>query len=224
MSEIVSPKGILQDMDIDIDLGAEPPALEIEGLPLKKLHIGCGDHPLEGWVNCDLNPWRSDILRVDATKPFPFPDGEFDRVFSEHMIEHVPHAGGLTMLAECRRVMKPGGRIRLSCPDRAFIQRLCGPPEKMTDIDWRYVAWARQHFGLKTALDVGVNLANGFGHHFIYSRSLLHRALVGAGFANITEHLIQQSDDPELANLENDGRMPPGFLQLETMTLEGEAA
>ena len=32
-----------------------------------------------------------------------------------------------------------------------------------------------------------------------------------------------QSDDPELCNLENDGRMPAGFLQLETMTLEGEA-
>jgi len=47
--------------------------------------------------------------------------------------------------------------------------------------------------------------------------------LIDAGFANITEHLIQQSDDPELCNLENDGRMPAGFLQLETMTLEGEA-
>jgi len=140
------------------------------------------------------------------------------------MIEHVPHAGGLTMLAECRRVMKPSGRIRISCPDRAFIQRLCGPAEQLTDTDWRYVAWAKQHFGMKTALDVGVNLAKGFGHQFIYSRSLLRRALVGAGFGDITEHLIGESGDPELCHLENDGRMPPGFLQLETMTLEGVVA
>ncbi|HYP38281.1 MAG TPA: methyltransferase domain-containing protein [Stellaceae bacterium] len=191
---------------------------------MKKLHIGCGNHPLPGWTNTDLNPWRPDILRMDATQHFPFADGEFDYAFSEHMIEHVPHAGGLTMLAECHRVMKPGGRIRISCPDRAFIQRLCGPAEQLTDTDWRYVAWAKQHFGMKTALDVGVNLANGFGHQFIYSVSLLHRALVGAGFASITQHLIGQSSDPELRDLENDGRMPPGFLQLETMTLEGVVA
>jgi predicted SAM-dependent methyltransferase len=191
---------------------------------MKKLHIGCGDHPLDGWTNCDLNPCRSDILRMDATRLFPFPDAEFHYVFSEHMIEHVPHEGGRAMLNECRRVLKPGGRVRISCPDRAFIQRLCGPPEKMTDTDWRYVAWAQQHFGLKSALDVGVNLAQGFGHRFIYSVFLLREALLKAGFASITQHLIQQSGDPELRNLENDGRMPPGFLQLETMTLEGEAA
>jgi predicted SAM-dependent methyltransferase len=190
---------------------------------MKKLHIGCGDHPLDGWVNTDLNPCRHDILRMDATRPFPFADAEFDRAFSEHMIEHVPHEGGRSMLAECRRVLKPGGRVRISCPDRAFIQRLVGPPEQFTRDEWRYAQWAGQHFGLKTALDVGVNLAKGFGHQFIYSRELLRWALIDAGFANITEHLIQQSDDPELRNLENDGRMPAGFLQLETMTLEGEA-
>jgi hypothetical protein len=57
-----------------------------------------------------------------------------------------------------------------------------------------------------------------------YAQCSLREALLKAGFASITEHLIQQSGDPELCNLENDGRMPPGFLQLETMTLEGEAA
>src|SRR6516165_6296561 len=99
---------------------------------MKKLHIGCGDHPLDGWTNCDLNPCRSDILRMDATRLFPFPDAEFHYVFSE----------------------------------------------KMTDTDWRYVAWAQQHFGLKSALDVGVNLAQGFGHRFIYSVFLLREALL----------------------------------------------
>jgi SAM-dependent methyltransferase len=188
---------------------------------LEKLHVGCGDHPLEGWLNTDLNPCRSDIRLMDATRRFPFADGVFERVFSEHMIEHVPHAGGAAMLAECRRVLRPGGRIRISCPDQQFIDRLLGPVEELTHLERSYVDWACRHFGLASARAVGHNLAAGFGHQHIYNVATLRIALETAGFHDITEHRIRESGDPELCNLENDGRMPPGFLQLETMTLEG---
>jgi hypothetical protein len=198
--------------------------IEGEAAAMTKLHIGCGDHPLPGWLNTDLNPRRSDIRLMDATARFTFPDGTFERVFSEHMIEHVPHAGGAAMLAECRRVLHAGGRIRISCPDQQFIDRLHGPIEQLTDLERSYVDWACRHFGLTSAAAVGTNLAHGFGHQHIYTVASLRTALETAGFRDITEHRIRESGDPELCGLENDGRMPPGFLQLETMTLEGEAA
>ena len=191
---------------------------------MDKLHVGCGDHPLEGWLNTDLNPCRTDIRLMDATRRFPFADGAFRRVFSEHMIEHVAREGGRARLAECRRVLQPGGRIRISCPDRQFIERLVGAPDELRDDERAYVDWAGRHFGLADAAAVGRNLACGFGHQFIYSVALLREALAEAGFVDLSEHRIQESDDPELCNLENDGRMPPGFLQLETMTLEGVVA
>jgi SAM-dependent methyltransferase len=190
---------------------------------MDKLHVGCGDHPLPGWLNTDLNPCRPDIRLIDATRRFPFPDDTFERVFSEHMIEHVQREGGAAMLAECRRVLRPGGRIRISCPDRRFIVRLVGPPEELRDDERAYVDWAGRHFGLADAAAVGRNLATGFGHQFIYTVPLLREALEAAGFVDISEHRINESDDPELCNLEHDGRMPPGFLQLETMTLEAVA-
>jgi hypothetical protein len=72
-----------------------------------KLHIGCGDNVLPGWLNADHFPTTQDIMHLDATRLFLFNDETFDYVFSEHMIEHLPYPDGLKMLAEYHRVLKP---------------------------------------------------------------------------------------------------------------------
>jgi SAM-dependent methyltransferase len=64
------------------------------------------------------------------------------------------------MLRECFRVLRPGGRIRISCPDRQFIIDLTGGGE-LPELASRYVDWARQHFGLPDAGAVGRNLETG---------------------------------------------------------------
>jgi ubiquinone/menaquinone biosynthesis C-methylase UbiE len=43
----------------------------------------------------------------------PFADGSFDRVFSTMMFHHVPQDEKPRVLAEIRRVLKPGGRLEL---------------------------------------------------------------------------------------------------------------
>lgn len=70
---------------------------------IRKLHIGCGKHFLEGWLNSDFFPKLDNVAHIDATKPYPFNDETFDFVFSEHTIEHVPYTKGLSMLKECFR-------------------------------------------------------------------------------------------------------------------------
>jgi hypothetical protein len=42
-----------------------------------------------------------------------------------------------------------------------------------------------------------------------------------AGFRKITKCDLHESKDAGLRNLENERRMPPNFLRLETLTLEG---
>ena len=190
---------------------------------MNKLNIGCGDHPLEGWVNTDLNPCHPSIARLDATQPFVFPDGYFDYVFSEHMIEHVPYEGGRAMLYECRRVLRPGGKIRISTPDLYFLIGLLGMP--FSPIQARYVAWACQTFNPGVPVSPVVvlnNFVRCWGHQFIYTPSALIELMHEAGFSDCRQRRIRESDDPELRDLENSGRMPPGFLQLETMTIEAE--
>jgi SAM-dependent methyltransferase len=64
------------------------------------------------------------LTRGDATC-LPLRDASVDLVVSFETIEHVPDAEALVV--EIRRVLKPGGRLVLSTPNRAF-----GPPERHT--------------------------------------------------------------------------------------------
>lgn len=86
-----------------------------------KLHIGCGSWLLDGWLNSDLHPSSPGILLLDARRRFPFPDDTFACIYSEHMIEHLTFREGMAMLGECRRVLAPGGKVRVTAPDLAFL-------------------------------------------------------------------------------------------------------
>src|SRR5208283_4749032 len=91
---------------------------------VRKLHIGCGEYILAGWLNADYYSKTNGILHIDATKQFRLKDNSFDFVFSEHMIEHIGYQQGLNMLTEICRVLKPGGRVRISTPDLSFYVNL----------------------------------------------------------------------------------------------------
>jgi ubiquinone/menaquinone biosynthesis C-methylase UbiE len=62
------------------------------------------------------------LVRADATR-LPLPDASVDVVTSFETVEHVPDA--CTLVAELRRVLRRGGRLVLSTPNRRF-----GPPER----------------------------------------------------------------------------------------------
>ena len=199
------------------------PYLLADETAVKKLQLGCGGNYLihRGWLDTDFNPLAQHVLRLDASQPFPFPDNSFDYVYSEHMIEHLPYAGGVNMLLESFRVMKPGARIRITCPDIQFlIDMYNGKP----GIHQEYSEWSCKEVTPWAPFSDPVftinNYVRAWDHQFIYSKTVLARTMSMAGFVDIAEYDIEQSDDPELCNLEIPSRMRPGFLQLESMTLE----
>lgn len=191
--------------------------------PWPRLHIGCGTHTLPGWLNADQEPRARNVLSLDATRPFPLPTGRFHAVFSEHMIEHVPHAGGAAMLRECWRVLKPGGRVRITTPDLAFVLDLYNPLP--TALQQDYLRWSAAVFarGAPVADPAFVinNFVRAWGHQFIYDERTLRRSMAAAGFVGIERRPLSESGEPLLCHLENLERMPQGFLALESFTLEG---
>ena len=182
------------------------------------------DHILPGWLNSDLFPNSRDILYLDATKPFPLESNSFDYIFSEHMIEHIPYLQGKQMLKECYRVLKRNGKIGISTPDLSFLMDLY--KDDISEFQKEYIKWAMDIYKLgdapcQFATFVINNFMQNWVHTFIYDEKLLGTSLDQVGFSKIVKCDLKDSTDEILRNLEFDSKMPPGFLKLETMTLEG---
>jgi len=84
---------------------------------MEKLNFGCGSRACPGWTNIDFHSNDPTVRRVDLLAGFPFPDDHFDIVYSSHVIEHFTREQGLFLIREARRVLKPGGIIRVVVPD-----------------------------------------------------------------------------------------------------------
>lgn len=84
-----------------------------------KLNLGCGARLLDGFVNVDLaGNWSTippDVV-ADITKPLPFEDGYADEIHAYHVLEHFNRWEAGQILADWKRVLKPGGLLVLELP------------------------------------------------------------------------------------------------------------
>jgi predicted SAM-dependent methyltransferase len=81
-----------------------------------RLHLGCGWVRLEDWLNVDLFATRADIP-WDLRWGVPLEPGSVEAIFHEHMLEHLSLRDGFLFTRECRRLLKPGGVLRIGVPD-----------------------------------------------------------------------------------------------------------
>ncbi len=74
-----------------------------------------------------------DILAI------PFPDGRFDVVTSIETFEHVPRSSASRLIAECRRVLRPGGVFLFSTPDGDLMSYRPATPAELRGYHfWHY--------------------------------------------------------------------------------------
>jgi SAM-dependent methyltransferase len=163
----------------------------------RKLHLGCGTNVLPGWLNTDQFQGDASIVYVDVTETFPFPDGSFDFIMAEHIIEHVQRRDAVTMLRECHRVLRPNGVLRIGTPDLPKYLGIYGPSpseierkclREISD-NWIFPAFHKAGHYAPAAGDYNpIYLVNdifmNYEHRFIYDYALLERMCREAGFGH----------------------------------------
>lgn len=83
-----------------------------------RLDWGCGPEHHDGWVHSDAFPWGDHLDHVgDVLDGLPWPDATFECIVSHHALQALPWPSTVMALQELRRVLVPGGVLRVSVPD-----------------------------------------------------------------------------------------------------------
>jgi predicted SAM-dependent methyltransferase len=158
------------------------------------LNLGSGPRGLaaSNWINVDAFHDTNVHHLMDFGRPFPFADGSFDGIFSEHVLEHFSREDGARVLRECRRVLAPGGFLRVIVPDAGkILQAYVDDPQSLIS-----------HRETSTGLPIEVvNLYayQRYEHQCLYDWPLMRRTLADVGFSDISRSRYRESANPSLA-------------------------
>ena len=209
-----------------------------------RLNLGSGPHTVRGWVNVDkswspqvqrrprvrrllerlqiIGPdqvaegWQAEIVRVDVTKCFPWPDGSVAAIYSSHFLEHLARSEAYTVLERCHRALRPGGIIRLVMPDlehaaRNYLNALEAGDERAADRFVEFLGFAPDLSG-NFLRRVAVRLLHR-PHQWMYDEASLSHELGQVGFRNVRPASYRQGRIRDVEQLD---------IRPESFFLEGE--
>lgn len=132
-----------------------------------KLHLGCGPKEIPGWYHIDMvdYPHIDDRHAVDSLPMIQ--GGSVEVIYACHVLEHFYRREVPRVLEEWRRVLRPGGTLRLSVPDFCALASLY-----RDQLDLDYI-----HGPIMGRGDYGYNI-----HHSVWDEETLKRELQRAGF------------------------------------------
>jgi len=88
-----------------------------------KLNIGCGKRNFgKDWIHIDGSNYDH-INYHDITK-LVFKDNTVDLIYASHLFEYFDREESKNILKEWRRVLKPGGILRLAVPDFEICSKM----------------------------------------------------------------------------------------------------
>ena len=126
---------------------------------------------------------RHGVRYANAVSHIPHADRSVDVIYSSHMIEHLDRREAKGFLSECRRVLKPGGLLRIVVPDlRITVDDYVARGNADVFLDHLQLELDKPH-GLRGHLRN--ILIGGRNHHWLYDRRSLSALIARSGFDDV---------------------------------------
>jgi predicted SAM-dependent methyltransferase len=171
---------------------------------LEYLNVGSNRKVHPHTINLDYSWFPGIDLTMDIRKRLPIQDNRLRGIYCEHMIEHIPFDMVDFCLSEWRRVLRPGGVVRIIVPDaEMYLQTYC-KIKSGGEICFPY------HESEKTPMMHVNRVFRSSGHQYAYDFETLSYLLEKANFRDITqcehkqgrdENLLLDSDEREVESL-----------------------
>lgn len=164
----------------------------LQRIPLADyLNIGCGPNARIGYINMDYR-WRPGQVCWDATRRLPLGDHSLKGVYTEHCLEHLPFQSIAPILAEIKRVLRPGGTVRIVVPDaELYVRRyISGEPMPYAEFD-------KEHGVYSPMMSIN-RIFRAHGHLYSYDFSTLSKLMENAGFLRISKEGFMSGRDSHL--------------------------
>lgn len=154
----------------------------------KYLNLGSGPRGIDNnsWINIDGYIDKNVHYLCDFNKALPFEDETFDGIFCEHVVEHFDFEHGVKMMAECRRILKKDGVIRIIVPDgEIIINSYINNPRKI--VDYKHCESG------KPMEAVNKWFYQRYEHQCIYDSDYMNYMVKQAGFSESRKGSFKQS-------------------------------
>jgi len=164
-----------------------------------KLHLGCGNHRLEGWINVDIDRCCKLDLIADFRQNLPFKSQSIDFIHSEDFIDQLELDKAYQFFKECQRILKEGGVMRVLTPDlHQFAKRYVGGDKELLKLWDEQIGLPLKTRSLCEVFNLGMRLG---GHTFLYDGETLAYVLEECGFET-RRVSFQSSEESELRGLD----------------------
>jgi predicted SAM-dependent methyltransferase len=82
-----------------------------------KLHLGCGEKHIKGFINVDVRKLNGVDLVDDIKKLNSFEKESVDLIYASHVLEHIGRREYVSVLSRWYDLLKVSGKLRIAVPD-----------------------------------------------------------------------------------------------------------